>query len=297
MSFHKNLVTADIHAVHAFEYADQAARLAAVTADFDATNDLNKIALQVDDQTIWMLSGISPSVVWTQIGGGVLSSAPVSSEAFHIANVTETTIPAISACVILDGTGWLGENENDMTVEDGGAVEYTGTNPKLLNVDAVVKMAPISATDSLSAAVGGYHLPLTTVTFTNATNLINETTTARVDGDIITFAENAGTLPAELRTDVFYYIVSKLTNSFQVSYTLGGAAITFTDDGSGTNTYQTADIHGYEPEKSVASNTAQEFHPQAILQLNANDKIVILVRNNDTSVNILATDAYIKAFG
>lgn len=63
--FHKNLVGDNIHVPHAWEYADQTAREGA--SGF-VTADLNKIALQLDDYTLYALTATTPT--WTSYGSG-----------------------------------------------------------------------------------------------------------------------------------------------------------------------------------------------------------------------------------
>ena len=40
-----------------------------------------------------------------------------------------------------------------------------------------------------------------------------------------------------ISTSEVYYVVNKTTNNFQISLTKSGTAITFVDNGSGTNSY------------------------------------------------------------
>ncbi|WP_164561997.1 hypothetical protein [Nitratidesulfovibrio vulgaris] len=61
---HRNLRLQAVHVPHAFEYANATARTGATGF---ATSDLFKLALQLDDYTVWMLTAISP-VSWKQVG-------------------------------------------------------------------------------------------------------------------------------------------------------------------------------------------------------------------------------------
>lgn len=72
------------------------------------------------------------------------------------------------------------------------------------------------------------------VTFTNATNLVNAAATGYVDGDKIQFVLAGGTLPTELAVATDYYVINKNVGDFQVALTAGGAAVTFTTDGTAT---------------------------------------------------------------
>ena len=57
--FHSKL-TDSIHRIHAYEYADASTRLAAV--GFVST-DVGKVAHQLDDNSYWILSTITP-ITW-----------------------------------------------------------------------------------------------------------------------------------------------------------------------------------------------------------------------------------------
>ncbi len=71
------------------------------------------------------------------------------------------------------------------------------------------------------------------VTFTNATNLVNCVGHGLQNGEVVAFRLGVGgALPAELSTDHWYYVVNRAADTFQVSLTFGGAAVTFTGDGS-----------------------------------------------------------------
>lgn len=88
-----------------------------------------------------------------------------------------------------------------------------------------------------------------TVTFTNATNIINLSTHGKSAGDVVLFNNSGGALPAEISAQVRYYVINPNANDFQISATLGGAALTFSDDGTGTSKV-------YEGLKEDGSNRA-----------------------------------------
>jgi len=79
------------------------------------------------------------------------------------------------------------------------------------------------------------------VTFTNATNLVNLATHGFVAGDgPFQFTNSGGLLPVELALLTDYWIVETVAaGTFQIALTQGGAAVEFTDDGSGTSTMET----------------------------------------------------------
>lgn len=73
MPLHLDLNPGDIHKIHNFEYADEAARTgASITSD-----DVGKVAVQLDNNTYWILIDDTPT--WTQItneagGGGTVTA-------------------------------------------------------------------------------------------------------------------------------------------------------------------------------------------------------------------------------
>lgn len=74
-----------------------------------------------------------------------------------------------------------------------------------------------------------------TVTFTHATNLVNWNAHTLNNGDTVYFT-TTGAVPTGLTALTKYYVVTKATNSFQVASSPSGAARTFSNAGSGTNT-------------------------------------------------------------
>lgn len=62
--FHSDLSGIDIHVPHTWEYADQTAREAATGF---TTDDIHKIALQLDDNSLWLLTAVDPT--WVGYGG------------------------------------------------------------------------------------------------------------------------------------------------------------------------------------------------------------------------------------
>jgi len=237
----------------------------------------------------------------TENDGRILSSnnkaVPISTikaEATLINNVTVTDIPAANAKVIIAASTWTGSEESRMTVNPDGTSTYNGNFEASLRLDGNITLEPASSTKELSCSFAGQHSARVVVTFTNGTNLINETATALVDGDTLTFNDNGGTLPAELREDIVYSVVSKLVNSFQVSYTAGGSAITFSDDGSGTNSYANADLHGSTPSNTIAANSPRDLVPQALESANKDDKTFIVIENLDDAVDITVSKGYYR---
>lgn len=101
MSIHKNLTTSNgIHVPYAFVYADEAARTGA--SGFGYT-DIGKFARQTDDNTVWMLTAVTPT--WKAV------------------NELEITSEASGDIIYYDGSDWVrlakGSNAEILTLANG----------------------------------------------------------------------------------------------------------------------------------------------------------------------------------
>ena len=131
-----------------------------------------------------------------------------------------------------------------------------------------------------------------TVTFTNSTNIVNETSTARVNGDFLSFRDTAGTLPTGIRPDIVFVVINQTTNTFQLSYTTGGGAVTFSDDGTPVNTYRVATLHGAIPSPDVQATDPKDLIPQAIIPALIDSTMFAVVINNTDDVDIEVNSGY-----
>ena len=87
------------------------------------------------------------------------------------------------------------------------------------------------------------------MTFDNATDVINKTSHGFADGTVIRF-DTSGTMPSGVFTSRQYFVISAGANTFQIAGTLGGSAITFTDNGSGI--FAVAKVDGKVGDNEVA---------------------------------------------
>ena len=109
------------------------------------------------------------------------------------------------------------------------------------------------------------------------------------NGTSICFSTD-GTLPAENRDDHFYWIINKTDDTFQVSRTQGGAAHTFTDDGTGTHYYSLGEyIDDSEVTDEPSANSSSNITIETLLPMKTGDKICIMTDNHDTTSNILVS--------
>lgn len=139
VNLHKDLSYPDVHAAHAYEYADAAAREGA--SGFQAV-DVGKIARQLDNDTFWILVATTPA--WRQIDtSGALTykgvwdastNTPTLSDSggggvagdFYVVSVSgSTTIDGISSWVVGDwivnnGTVWEKADHTDTVTSVAG---------------------------------------------------------------------------------------------------------------------------------------------------------------------------------
>ena len=129
--------------------------------------------------------------------------------------------------------------EEDTTSDPGQfRVSYDQTLPAVLGY-------PNSVTYNYNA---GY---ASLVTFTNGTNIVTASQRTFTAGDQVKLWNTGGALPAELSSTTLYYIITVVGNTFQLSLTSGGAAVTFTDDGTGSTFIEDA-AKPFAPELKTA---------------------------------------------
>ena len=132
---------------------------------------------------------------------------------------------------------------------------YGAATPTSLSSTTVAGSTTILLANTTGLVAGmqvtGTGTPLTTGianTFTDAGDLVNLTAHGLSDGDVVSFSSITSTTGISINT--LYYVVNATANDFQVSLTLGGAAISLTTNGSGTLKY-TSTIVSIVPNTSV----------------------------------------------
>lgn len=222
------------------------------TATVDATN------LQMEIKTSNTLNIVISST--TFIGPDVVvnqgaAEATVEGIIVAPANSVTTTITAVSGLTSTTNTTAYVVGRNRETDEElrarllvsqqvSGVATVEAIQDSIANLSGVTT-ATVIENEKILFSDGS-----AVVTFTNATNVVNLTANTLNVGDPIQFSTSSdGTLPAEISPqNIQYWVVTKNTNDFQVALTKGGTVVTFTDDGTGTNT-----IHIGRPPKSFES--------------------------------------------
>lgn len=222
-------------------------------------------------------------ISWIFSNNENIQDSTTTSQIFVGDNSLTSSSPVANIPVMINSNQWNSDFLERITNGTDGVAVYIGLESILLDLTGSVKMAPLLGnTKKLTAQFGHiFNGDSFIITFTNGTNIINETGTDRINGEQISFYDSPGTLPAEIRRDVFYYIINKTTNSFQVSYTSGGAAVTFADDGTPVNNYSVAEIIGVP--STITTNVGDPGSAAilAIVEVKTNDKIVVLVDRLD----------------
>jgi len=141
MALHRNATgQANIHVIHAFEFADSTER-AAGTGYTLTSADLLKVALQLDDNTMWILTDDSP-ITWAQIGAG----SAANEDGWLAAGETWTYASADAPTFTFTIAGV------DVTTKYtvGTRIKLTQTTPKYFIVTAVA-----FSTDTTVTVYGG----------------------------------------------------------------------------------------------------------------------------------------------
>ncbi len=143
----------------------------------------------------------------------------------------------------------------DMPDADGNAGEVLSTNGGLALSWIAPLINPMTAVnDVIVGGAGGAVTRVDTDLLGNVaaslgTQVVTFDFTAGADEDIVEwnahtlanwdriyFTNAGGSLPAEISSNTLYYVINETANYFQVTATLGGAILEFTDDGAATST-------------------------------------------------------------
>jgi len=235
--------------------------------------------------------------IFLSIGNNTgVADSTVKAQGYLPLNVLETDIPAQMACVMVNGgTTFTFDSEERLTGATDGGLKYIGLEDTAIIIDGNLNIKPKTATKDLESSVIVIEADLFEVTFTNGTNIINRVSHGLSNNDTLSFKDTAGTLPAELRKDILYHVVNAATDTFQVSYTNGGAVIAFSDDGTPTNSYYIASISGGTARASISATKSIDVIPQGLINLKTNYQIYLVVRNAIDAVNIIVEYGYLRA--
>ena len=77
----------------------------------------------------------------------------------------------------------------------------------------------------------------TTFTADSGTDTFTSATHGKSDDDVFRVDNSGGALPTGLSASVKYYVISATTSTFQLSLTLGGSAVSISDNGTGTQSF------------------------------------------------------------
>jgi len=141
-----------------------------------------------------------------------------------------------AAFTINAGSGAYAE---EIQLHDGTVIE-SGSTTKYFDMNTIYAYSVATANRLIFLQfMYGTQNTGVTCTFTNATEKVNKVAHGLTNDTKIMFSNTGGALPTGFVNYIVYYVVNKNNDDFQVSLTIGGAAVTISDDGSGTNKYHT----------------------------------------------------------
>lgn len=209
---------------------------------------------------------------------------------------------------------WTGLATSDSATE----LDNTSLIPENISIDTTsftVELDYVSHEDTsafvyfkdMSPATGSvYHLSMSpasaTATASDSSGSLLWTSTAHglLNGDAVEFT-TGGTLPAGVALGTNYYVVEKTDDTFKLATTRGGTALTYTDVGTGTHTWNkrsysaTADTHGLTNfnvvvrcfDTALSAGSATQIIPDQWL-IDSDGKVTVEFTSDVTGYAILA---------
>lgn len=188
-------------------------------------------------------AGVGPVFFQLRASRGAIEDWPTSGPSVANANIT-----VYGARLVQDGA-----------VLEGFALAWTDVNPSAAMFDSGVQNVEdftggwlndsfqfaMGATSSASWDAGAGGTPEAVEDFEEtiapfiavpdqATDTFTKNTHGLSNGQIVTLTAEGGTLPTGLATGTNYFVIAAAANTFQLSLVSGGAAVNFTDNGSGS---------------------------------------------------------------
>lgn len=103
MGDHASSSLINMHVPHAFEYADAATRVADTSR---VSADLKKLALQLDDYSLWILQDLTPT--WVQVGSwGGMNTLLSKDIEYIITNTPSVSFPDVNTKVGIDSATFI----------------------------------------------------------------------------------------------------------------------------------------------------------------------------------------------
>lgn len=179
---HKLITGPNVHVVHNWAYADAATRVAATGF---VTSDLHKLSLQEDNNSMWQLIGISPTV-WKLVSGagGSDEDAIHDNVAGEINAITEKVTPVAADLVLIEDSA---DTYSKKKVQLG-SVSHTLLADKGTNTHSQI--------DSHIASTSNPHS--VTKTQVGLSDVTNDAQLKRAAGDFATFTEKTSPVGADL---------------------------------------------------------------------------------------------------
>jgi hypothetical protein len=234
-----------------------------------------------------------PGIIFHDVRG--ISNSTVFSEINIKQNAFVTSYPAINAWteINIDPTKITSLKEERMLfsgVED----EYLGEEPQNMSNDATATVSTGGVNKEYFVSFARRIYGTTSVTFDNATNTVQEAGNTRANGDSLRLNTD-GTLPAELSIKHLYFVINRTASTYQLSYTAGGAAVTFTDNGTGNHSYNLMYLVDADDSEIISTGSPKKLKPSSVEELNDGDRLTIMSKTATTPLAASTiTDLYIK---
>ena len=207
-------------------------------------NQLNSVRITVDGITGYM-----------NIGGGTAFNPNTNEKVFDIKETSSFTLGAIIENNVLSEVGITNRifaansktqssseilfNNNQGVSNSSSTIKQDSLNNALTTTIATINtLTPINTIFGVPSNVERFVVQ-DVCTFNNTTDVAQTTFNHGLsNGDRVKLFQGVGTLPTGLSVSINYYVISTTATTFQLSLTSGGAAVDFSDNGSGTLYYR-----------------------------------------------------------
>lgn len=218
---------------------------------------------------------VNEKTLGMKVTGCSVPDSTVLAESFLIVNSSSNVLHAQDEWQVINGgSNWTHANLERISGQTIGLIEYLSAAPSSLKLSCSVRVVGGAQAKQFRVSFIKFLAGAHSVTF-NPGNIVTQDTARLSNGDIISFFETISSVPAEIFEGTLYYVVNLSGNNFQLSYTPGGAPITFTSGGE-TPDYKDTKLLGLPEQQEVPpSANFGTFKPPAITEMEKNEKIYI----------------------
>jgi len=246
---------------------------------------------------VWAPTSLNQTTRYIKVSGCVsVPDSKVSATTYFYNSVATTQIYADNNYVKIQET-YTSENLERTIVGNDGLITYTGTEQALiLKGQSNICMEPSFGQNiKLIASFIKAAYPPYAIKFDNIADRII-TAFPPPNGSYVLFISGiGGSLPVGIYSTVLYYTLNQVAGlSFQIAYNNVSPPITFIDDGVQPNDFRNCYIINGKSEIRASNGISVTATALAVVSMNPNDSLLVMVSNATNANNIIASSAYVS---